>query len=53
LARCSWSAWPVIPGSRGLQTISRKLATAGWAVAVIVGGLGLLAVIGAAAGTTF
>ena len=37
----------------GPQTISRKLATAGWAVAVIVGGLGLLAVIGAAAGTTF
>ena len=35
----------------GPQTISRKLAIAGWAVAVIVGGFGLLAVIGAAAGT--
>ena len=34
----------------GPQTISRKLAIAGWAVAVIVGGFGLLAVIGAAAG---
>ena len=35
----------------GSQAISRKLAIAGWAVAVIVGGFGLLAVIGAAAGT--
>jgi len=35
----------------GPQAISRKLAIAGWAVAVIVGGFGLLAVIGAAAGT--
>jgi Mn2+/Fe2+ NRAMP family transporter len=35
----------------GPQNISRELATAGWAVAVIVGGFGLLAVIGAAAGT--
>ena len=36
----------------GPQTISRKLAIAGWAVAVIVGGFGLLAVVGAAAGTS-
>ena len=35
----------------GPQTISRKLAIAGWTIAVIVGGFGLLAVIGAAAGT--
>jgi Mn2+/Fe2+ NRAMP family transporter len=35
----------------GPQAISRKLAIAGWAVAVIVGDFGLLAVIGAAAGT--
>jgi len=35
----------------GPQAISRKLAIAGWAVAVIVGGFGLLAVIGAAEGT--
>jgi hypothetical protein len=35
----------------GPQIISRKLAIAGWAVAVIAGGFGLLTVIGAAAGT--
>ncbi len=35
----------------GPQIISRTLAIAGWAVAVIAGGFGLLAVIGAAAGT--
>ena len=39
------------PQVMGPQAISRKLAIAGWAVAVIVGGFGLLAVIGAAAGT--
>ena len=36
----------------GSQAISRKLAIAGWAVAVIVGGFGLLAVIEAAVGTS-
>jgi hypothetical protein len=35
----------------GPQPISGRLAVAGWAVAVVVGGLGLLAIIGAALGT--
>jgi Mn2+/Fe2+ NRAMP family transporter len=39
------------PQVMGSQTISRPLAIAGWGVAVIVGGFGLLYVIGAAAGT--
>lgn len=41
---------PRFPGHRASDHF-RKLAIAGWAVAVIVGGFGLLAVIGAAAGT--
>ncbi len=39
------------PQVMGPQPISRRLAAAGWAVAVIVGGFGLLFVIGAALGT--
>lgn len=39
------------PGVMGPALISRRLAIAGWAVAVIVGGLGLLAALWAAAGT--
>jgi Mn2+/Fe2+ NRAMP family transporter len=35
----------------GPWSISRRLAIAGWAVAVIVGGFGLLAILGAAVGT--
>ena len=38
------------PQVMGAQPISRRLAAAGWAVAVIVGGFGLLFVIGAALG---
>ncbi len=34
----------------GPWPISRRLAIAGWAVAVIVGGFGLLAILGAALG---
>ena len=34
----------------GPRPISRRLAIAGWAVAVIVGGFGLLAILGAALG---
>ena len=40
------------PQVMGLQPISRRLAIAGWAVAVIVGGFGLLAILGAAVGTS-
>jgi hypothetical protein len=36
----------------GLQCISRRLAIAGWAVAVSVGGIGLLAILGAFVGTS-
>jgi Mn2+/Fe2+ NRAMP family transporter len=39
------------PRVMGPRPISRRLAIAGWAVAVIVGGFGLLAIIGAALGT--
>ena len=39
------------PQVMGPQPISRRLAIAGWAVAVIVGGFGLLSVLGAALGT--
>ncbi len=39
------------PQVMGPQLISRRLAIAGWAVAVIVGGFGLLVVIGAALST--
>jgi hypothetical protein len=39
------------PGVMGPRPISRRLAIAGWAAAVIVGGFGLLVVIGAAVGT--
>lgn len=39
------------PQVMGPQPISRRLAIAGWAVAVIVGGFGLLYVIGPALGT--
>jgi len=39
------------PRVMGSRPISRRLAIAGWAVAVIVGGFGLLAIIGAALGT--
>jgi Mn2+/Fe2+ NRAMP family transporter len=39
------------PQVMGPRPISRRLAIAGWAVAVIVGGFGLLVVIGAAVGT--
>jgi len=42
---------PRSPG-HGPQPISRRLAIAGWAVAVIVGGFGLLYVIGPALGTS-
>lgn len=38
------------PAVMGARTISRKLAAAGWAVALAVGGLGLLYLAGAAAG---
>jgi len=38
------------PQVMGSQRISRRLAIAGWAVTVIVGGLGVLAILGAAAG---
>ena len=38
------------PQVMGPRPISRRLAIAGWAVAVIVGGFGLLAVLGAAVG---
>lgn len=38
------------PQVMGSQAVSRRLAVAGWAVAVIVGGFGLLVVIGAAVG---
>jgi Mn2+/Fe2+ NRAMP family transporter len=38
------------PQVMGSQPISGRLAIAGWAVAVIVGGFGLLAIIGAALG---
>jgi len=40
------------PRVMGLQRISRRLAIAGWAVAAIVGGIGLLAILGAAMGTS-
>jgi len=40
------------PAVMGLQRISRRLAIAGWAVTVIVGGFGLLAILAAAAGTS-
>jgi Mn2+/Fe2+ NRAMP family transporter len=39
------------PQVMGPRPISRRLAIAGWVVVVIVGGFGLLAIIGAAAGT--
>ena len=39
------------PTVMGPRPISRPLAIAGWAVAVIVGGFGLLAILGAALGT--
>ncbi|MGO9504971.1 MAG: NRAMP family divalent metal transporter [Streptosporangiaceae bacterium] len=39
------------PRVMGAQPISRRLAAAGWAVVVIVGGFGLLFVIGAVLGT--
>ena len=39
------------PRVMGPRPISRRLAIAGWAVAVIVGGFGLLAIVGAALGT--
>jgi len=38
------------PRVMGPRLISRRLALAGWAVAVIVGGFGLLAILGAALG---
>jgi Mn2+/Fe2+ NRAMP family transporter len=38
------------PSVMGPRPISRRLAIAGWAVAVIVGGFGLLAILGAAVG---
>ncbi len=38
------------PRVMGPRPISRRLAIAGWAVAVIVGGFGLLAILGAALG---
>ncbi len=38
------------PSVMGPQPISRRLAIAGWAVAVIAGGFGLLAILGAAVG---
>jgi Mn2+/Fe2+ NRAMP family transporter len=40
------------PRVMGLQCISRRLAIAGWAVAVSVGGIGLLAILGAFVGTS-
>ena len=40
------------PSVMGPRPISRRLAVAGWAVAVIVGGFGLLAILGAAVGTS-
>jgi Mn2+/Fe2+ NRAMP family transporter len=39
------------PQVMGPQPISRRLALAGWAVTVIVGGFGLLTILGAALGT--
>ena len=39
------------PQVMGPRPISRRLAIAGWAVAVIVGGFGLLAILGTALGT--
>jgi Mn2+/Fe2+ NRAMP family transporter len=39
------------PKVMGQQPISGRLAVAGWAVAVVVGGFGVLAIIGAAVGT--
>ena len=39
------------PQVMGPRPISRRLALAGWAVAVIVGGFGLLAILGTALGT--
>ncbi len=39
------------PQVMGARPISRRLAIAGWAVAVIVGGFGLPAILGAALGT--
>ncbi len=38
------------PQVMGPRPISRRLAIAGWAVAVIVGGFGLLAILGAVLG---
>lgn len=38
------------PQVMGPWPVSRRLAIAGWAVAVIVGGFGLLAILGAAFG---
>ena len=46
----SSSSSGVIARSWGTQPISRRLAIAGWIVAVVVGGFGLLYVIGAALG---
>jgi len=40
------------PQVMGPRRISRPLAIAGWAVTVIVGGLGLLVILGAAVGTS-
>jgi Mn2+/Fe2+ NRAMP family transporter len=40
------------PQVMGSQGISRLLAIAGWAVAIIVGGFGLLAILGTAVGTS-
>jgi Mn2+/Fe2+ NRAMP family transporter len=40
------------PQVMGLHRISRRLAIAGWAITVIVGGFGLLAILAAAAGTS-
>jgi Mn2+/Fe2+ NRAMP family transporter len=39
------------PAVMGAQPISRRLAFAGWIVAVVIGGFGLLFVVGAALGT--
>ncbi len=40
------------PQVMGCQPISRRLAMAGWAVAAIVGGFGLLGILGVAVGTS-
>jgi Mn2+/Fe2+ NRAMP family transporter len=40
------------PSVMGPRPISSRLAVAGWAVTVIVGGFGLLAILGAAVGAS-